>query len=76
MSDRYRNSSCLDALSRSPAEGEVIEVPLLLPGWQVKVLETAAHSRGLTAGAMVRTLLRDFISGLNPAGPPGSTERR
>ena len=48
------------------AEAEVVEVPLLLPGWQVCALETAAHQRGLTAAAMVRHLLRDFISGLNP----------
>lgn len=41
---------------------EVIEIPLLLPGWQVSALEEAAHDRGLTAGEMVRQLLRQFIS--------------
>jgi hypothetical protein len=40
---------------------EVIEVPLLLPGWQMSALEQAAHCRGLTAGEMVRHLLADFF---------------
>jgi len=41
--------------------GDVVEIPLLLPGWQASVLETVAHQRGLTAGAMVRHLLHDFL---------------
>jgi hypothetical protein len=41
---------------------EVIEIPLLLQGSQMTALETAAHSRGLTAGEMVRDLLRDFLA--------------
>jgi hypothetical protein len=47
-------------------ESEVIEVPLLLPGWQISALERAAHKRGLTAGEMVRHLLRDFFAGAQP----------
>ena len=43
-------------------EGEVIELPLLLPGCQVTKLETVAHQRGMTAAAMVRYLLRDFLT--------------
>lgn len=43
-------------------EGDVVEVPLLLPGWQASILETVAHQRGLTTGAMVRHLLRDFLA--------------
>jgi hypothetical protein len=42
-------------------EGDVVEVPLLLPGWQALFLETVAHQRGMTAAAMVRHLLRDFL---------------
>ncbi len=49
----------LDAAS--PAD--VVEISLLLPGWQVAALETAAHDRGLTAGQMVRRLIRDFFDG-------------
>jgi hypothetical protein len=41
---------------------DVVEVPLLLPCWQVSALATAAHDRGLTAGQMVRSLLSDFIA--------------
>jgi len=44
-------------------EGDVVEVPLLLPGWQASILETVAHQRGLTAGAMVRHLVQDFLAG-------------
>ncbi len=42
---------------------DVVEIPLLLPGWQASVLETVAHERGLTAAVMVRHLLRDFLVG-------------
>jgi hypothetical protein len=42
-------------------EGEVIEVPLLLPGWQVAALEAAARREGLTFAAAARRLIRDFL---------------
>jgi hypothetical protein len=41
-------------------EGEVVEIPLLLPGWQADALESAARQQGLTAAQMVRRLIRDF----------------
>jgi hypothetical protein len=47
-------------------EEDVVELPLLLPGWQVSKLETVAHQRGMTAAEMVRHLLRDFLT-LGPA---------
>jgi hypothetical protein len=56
-----RTSPSAEALSDLP-ESDVIEVPLLLPGWQMSALERAAHKRGLTAGEMVRHLLRDFFA--------------
>jgi len=40
----------------------VVEVPLLLPSWQAEALEAVAHSRGLTAGEMVRQLLSKFLT--------------
>ncbi len=40
---------------------DVVEVPVLLPGWQALALEDAAHDRGLTAGEMLRHLLSDFF---------------
>ncbi len=43
-------------------EAEIVEVPLLLPAWQVSALEQAAHQHGVTAAEMVRGLLRDFLS--------------
>ena len=46
-------------------EMEVVEIPVLLPGWQATALEDAAHERGLTAGEMLRHLLADFLK------PPG-----
>jgi hypothetical protein len=46
-------------------EEEVVEIPLLLPGWQASVLETVAHQRGLTAAAMVRHLLGDYLRRLS-----------
>jgi hypothetical protein len=75
MCDRMPNRLCCENPYRPAADQEVVEVPLLLPGWQVSVLETAAHDRGLTAGQMVRSLLRDFLAGLDPAAPGGPTLR-
>ena len=40
----------------------MVEVPLLLSGWQMSALEWAAHRKGVTAGEMVRQLLRDFLA--------------
>jgi len=53
-----------DVPGPAPADREVVEVPLLLPGWQVAALATAAQDRGVTAGEMLRGLLHDFIVGL------------
>ncbi len=40
---------------------DVAEISLLLPGWQLAALESAARTRGLTSAQLVRRLLRDFI---------------
>lgn len=48
-------------------EEDVVELPLLLPGWQVSKLETMAHEGGMTTAEMVRHLLRDFLV---LGGPP------
>jgi hypothetical protein len=45
-------------------DADIVEIPLLLPGWQVSALEKEAHQRGLTAAEMVRGVLRDFIKQL------------
>jgi hypothetical protein len=69
MNDHSSNSTVpLDYNGGLPA-GEVVEIPLLLPDWQVCALEAAARRRGLTAGEMVRSLVREFLSRL-PAPCP------
>jgi hypothetical protein len=65
MSERLRTEAAVD--DRPSADLEVVEIPLLLPGWQVEALENAAHARGVTAAEMLRTVLRQFIDAL-PAG--------
>jgi hypothetical protein len=44
---------------------EVVEIPLLLSLGQAEALETAAHSRGQTAAAVVRYLVHDFLISLD-----------
>jgi hypothetical protein len=44
-----------------PADGDVLEFTLLLPGWQAAALETAARQRGLTSAQLVRDLIRTFL---------------
>jgi hypothetical protein len=61
MLDVSHSSLDAEEPSASLSEDEVVEVPLLLPGWQASILETAAHQRGMTAAAMVRHLLHDFL---------------
>ena len=53
--------SWLSGLPESDGPADVEEISLLLPGWQLAVLESAARDRGLTSGQLVRLLLRDFI---------------
>ena len=59
ITNSYRNESGL-----ALADRDVVEVPLLLPGWQMDALASAAQDRGLTAGEMLRHVLQDFITGL------------
>jgi hypothetical protein len=44
---------------------DVVEISLLLPGWQAAALESAAQRQGLTTASLVRRLIRDHCS---PAG--------
>jgi hypothetical protein len=64
---------CTEAGPRTP-ETEVVEIPVLLPGWQAMALEDAAHVRGLTAGEMLRHLLAGFFA--RPRSQPEETEPR
>jgi len=66
MSDVFDRPPDGEEPNTTSFEGDVVELPLLLPGWQVTKLERAAHERGMTAAAMVRILLRDFLT-ITPA---------
>jgi hypothetical protein len=68
MMDIFGSPRGVEELCMPPLDAEVVELPLLLPGWQVSKLETVAHERGMTAAAMVRHLLRDFLT-VAPAQP-------
>ncbi len=49
---------------------EVVEVSLLLPATQASALESVAHEHGLTAAELLRSLLRDFLTGPGAAEGP------
>jgi hypothetical protein len=63
MNERTRNRFENDC-GTAVADRDVVEVPLLLPTWQVAALADAAQDRGQTAGEMLRDILSDFIDGL------------
>jgi len=48
------------------AEYDVIELPILLPEWQLNALETAARDRGMTVGQLIRRLLSDHFADKQP----------
>ena len=48
-----------EALER---DDELVELALVLPRWQVDVLATAARRRGLTAGQVLRRLIRGYCA--------------
>jgi hypothetical protein len=52
----------LGGLPEQDGPPDVAEISLLLPGWQLEALETAARARGITSAQLVRRLLRDFIN--------------
>jgi hypothetical protein len=43
-------------------EQEMVELGLLLPGWQVEALERVADKEGLTIGQMLRRLVNKAIT--------------
>ena len=60
-------SPCLDAaaplpmLDLSRLNDDVVELPLLLPGWQVNALAKVARSEGRSTAQLLRRLVRDFV---------------
>jgi hypothetical protein len=63
MSNRINRSYRGDS-GLALADRDVVEIPLLLPSWQVAALADAAQDRGQTTGEMLRQLLQDFITNL------------
>jgi hypothetical protein len=55
-----------DDVKIEPFDGEMVELPLFLPGWQAQCLEAAAHQRGLTAGQLLRRLINQGLDCLLP----------
>jgi hypothetical protein len=43
------------------SENEIVELPILLPEWQVTALERAAQQRGMTIGQLLRRLFADLF---------------
>jgi hypothetical protein len=39
---------------------EVVEISVLLPGWQATALEAMAHRHGLTTAQVIRRLIQAF----------------
>jgi hypothetical protein len=58
-------SPCLDTaaplLDLTRLNDDVIELPLLLPGWQVSALAKVARSEGQSTGQLLRRLVREFV---------------
>ncbi len=46
-----------------------MEITLLLEDWQVRALEAAGRDQGLTAGQMMRCLVREFCREQTTAEP-------
>ncbi len=54
---------------------EMVEISLLLPGWQASALEDEAFRHGLSAAEMVRRLIRDHIARGADLGPDQADPR-
>lgn len=46
---------------KSISDSDVVELPLLLPRWQVDALEEAASERGMTTGQMIRRVFTEML---------------
>jgi hypothetical protein len=46
----------------SGVDAEIVEIPLLLPRWQILALESVAEEHGLTTGQMLRRMIGETIS--------------
>lgn len=53
------------AMTHPVADDDVVELPVLLPEWQVAALETAARDRGMTIGQLLRKLFTEMFEHVN-----------
>ncbi len=52
--------------SPASAQDDVIELPILLPEWQVNALESAARERNMTIGQFLRKHFAELFSDRRP----------
>jgi hypothetical protein len=64
-----RRPASADGSEISRLDGEMVELALLLPSWQAAALEVAAQDQGLTAGQVLRHLVRNFCDAFPAFGP-------
>ena len=50
-----------EAIDLGQLDEDIVELSLLLPGWQLGALEKLARGQGLTTAQMVRGLIRDYL---------------
>ncbi len=55
--------------SSAPVAQDVIELPILLPEWQLAALEAAARERNMTVGQLVRRLFNEMFAAARPSRP-------
>ena len=54
-------------MAPSPIADDVIELPLLIPEWQLEALEDAAREKNMTVGQYVRRLFSDLFADQRPS---------
>jgi len=63
LMDRLPPESPNEALaSQFPADGEVLEISLLVPGWQLPVLDELARRQGQNVGQMLRRVISALVT--------------
>jgi len=55
------NSPRAPSIDLGRLEDDVVELSLLLPGWQFSALEKRARRQGQTTGQVVRRLVQKFL---------------
>ncbi len=55
------HSTVMEQFHGGVSPTDVIELPILLPEWQVTALEEAARGRGMTIGQLLRRVFSDLF---------------